>query len=128
MSASTGPPPAYALNEPGWRGALFGAVISDAWLVRTCVCVRVRVRVCVRVFVCRPGPAQTKDDPGKVTYNLLLKNELLGAGVDDMKVGVGASTRASRAAAQARTVHGLRARSRCWLTGKQPPDVGARLR
>jgi len=26
-----------------------------------------------------------RDDPGKVTYNLLLQNELLGAGVDDMK-------------------------------------------
>lgn len=28
-----------------------------------------------------------RDDPGKVTYNLLLKNELLGAGVDQMQVG-----------------------------------------
>eukprot|EP00040_Diaphanoeca_grandis_P023268 m.126247 g.126247 ORF g.126247 m.126247 type:complete len:490 (+) comp29192_c0_seq1:441-1910(+) len=31
--------------------------------------------------------SDVRDDAGKLTYNLLLKNELLGAGVDDMKYG-----------------------------------------
>jgi hypothetical protein len=32
------------------------------------------------------GSAEVRDDPGKVTYRMLLKNELLGAGVDQMQV------------------------------------------
>ncbi len=38
-----------------------------------------------------PGSAEIRDDPGKVTYNLLLKNELLGAGVNNMKVSTAIS-------------------------------------
>ena len=43
---------------------------------------------CVPWRVHSSASPETKDDPGRVTYNLLLKNELLGARVDDMKVRV----------------------------------------